>query len=147
VPFDLEAGGEEPGSPGFAGPMTHADTAGALPYWLASNQWHAQLRLGFARAVAPGEAGQTCSTHALGCLPVLRLRDASAGVVPAEAVVVSGGMALAPHGQRRPSSLAKDFFEGGNTHARSGEPTLPGFEVRQHNAAFNDSLHLSGGGR
>ena len=147
VPFDLEAGGEEQGSAGFAGPMTRADTAGALPYWLASNQWHPQLRLGFAHAAAPGESGQACSAHALGCLPVLRLRDASAGVVAAEAVVVSGGMALARHGQRRPSSLAKDFFEGGNMHARSGEPTLPGFELRQHSAAFNDSLHLSGGGR
>lgn len=136
VPFDLEVGGEEI-PPAAVGP---GGSPGTLPYWFMANRWHPQIRLGYARANAPGEGDLPCTQHAAGCLTVMRLRDAARKALQAEAVIVSGGAPLSLQGQRRPSERGADYFEGANAFvAGSGAPI---FEARLDAVDFNDGLRL-----
>jgi hypothetical protein len=136
VPFDLEVGGEET----LPATANQGGSPGALPYWFMANRWHPQIRLGYARANAPGAANLACTRHTAGCLTVIRLRDAARNALQAEAVIVSGGAPLGLQGQRRPSERGEDYFEGTNAFAVGAE--APVFEARLDAVDFNDGLRL-----
>ena len=137
VPFDLEVGGEEISS---TAATERVGSPGALPYWFATNRWHPQFRLGYAKANAPGEAKPPCTQHVEGCLTVIRLREATQTRLQAEAVILAGGAPLKLHGQRRPSERTEDYFEGAHAFPETSAPPI--FEARLDTPDFNDRLQI-----